>query len=75
MACLQHATADFALRGDVAHEAAGKAVARAGGIAHLVERQRRSAEGMLTAAIAIAEKNGRAVLAMLDDQRARTEAP
>src|ERR1019366_7714517 len=55
----QHAAADFALRGDVAHEAPSKTVAGAGGIAHLVQRQRRSPKRMMPSGeFSIAKENG-----------------
>src|SRR4051794_25755765 len=44
---LQHLAIELALGRDVSHEAAGKAVAGAGRIADLIERQRGCTEGML----------------------------
>src|ERR1035437_240751 len=67
----QHPAAYLALRGDVAHEAAGKAIPSAGRIADLVQRQRRSPERMMPSGeFPVAKENGRTVLTMLDDQRA-----
>src|ERR1019366_10492106 len=58
----QYAAADLALRGDVAHEAPGKAVASACGIAHLVERQGRGPKRMMPSAeFPIAKENGGAI--------------
>src|ERR1019366_4955844 len=55
---LQHAAAHFALRSDVAHEAPGKTVARPGGIAHLVQWQRRGPKRMMPSGeFSIAKEN------------------
>src|SRR5271166_3024565 len=70
----QHAAVYFALRGNVSHEASGKAVAGASGIAHFVQGQSRRAKRMMSSGeFAIAEEDGRTVLAVFDDQRARPQ--
>ena len=69
---LEHLAVQLALRSDVSHEASGEGIAGAGGIAHLLDRQSGSAEGMAAdAERALAEKDGRAVFAVLHHQPAR----
>src|SRR5438552_11699340 len=69
---LQYFCGHHALRSDVSQKTAGKGVARAGGIVHLFQRQRRSAEGMSThPERMVATENSRPILAVLDHQRAR----
>src|SRR5438309_303498 len=71
---LQHTAVHFSLRGDVAHEAPGEAVARAGGVAYFVQRQRGSPKRMMpTRELAITKEDGGTVLTVLDDQRLGTE--
>ena len=63
------------LRSEIAEEAAGKAVARAGGIDDFFERQRRRAEGGRADFLGrLAEEGSGAVFAVLDDQHARAQA-
>src|SRR5271165_4586328 len=65
---------DFSLGGDVSHEPAGKGIAGAGGVLDLLKRQGGGAERMSAdAECTFAEKDGRAVLAVLDDQSVRPE--
>src|SRR6185312_3345473 len=63
---------ELLLRSDVAEEASGEGIARAGGIDYLCERQGGNAEGMAWVAVlakgAVAEESGGSVLAVLDDE-------
>src|ERR1700675_2396437 len=69
----QHFAAEFSLRGDVSHEAAGKGVSGSGGIFDLFDRQRRRAKRMASdAECGFAEEYGCTVFAVLDDERLRT---
>src|SRR5450432_66938 len=64
----QNFAAQFSLRRDISHEAAGKGISRAGGIFDLFDRQRRRTKRMAAnAECALPEKNGCAVFTVLDD--------
>src|SRR5437879_1260349 len=66
---LEHFAIEFRLTRDVAHESAGEAIARAGGINNFFDRQCRSAEGMQSSFL---EKRGGAIFAVLDHEHARS---
>src|SRR5215472_18446737 len=64
---------ELVLRGDVAHEAAGKAVAGTRGIDHGLDRQGGRAEGMPPdSECAFFKEDGGAVFSVLDHQRLRS---
>src|SRR5262249_43832619 len=67
---LEDVAGELVLRSDVAHEAAGKAVARAGGVDYALDRQRGRTEGMPSdSERAFLKEDGGAVFPVLDHQR------